>query len=58
MPSNGPATRNIEISYSHVFYKYLKIYEEKEKLQHNMCQMPVVVKDAQKAQCKAGQLGD
>lgn len=25
MPSNDPGTRNIEISYSHVFYKYLKI---------------------------------
>lgn len=31
---------------------------EKKKLQHDMCQMPAVVEDAQRAECKAGQLGD
>lgn len=57
MPRNDPGTRNMEISYSRVFYNALK-YERKKKLQHNICQMPVVVKGTQKAECEAGQLGD
>lgn len=53
MSSNNLGSRNIYISYSHVFYNALK-YVRKKKLQHSMCQVPVVVKDAQKAECKAG----